>query len=200
MSEQELERQAKRRLAVIRHAQEMTGNVPRRAAISASPVRPTLASVGAYEAKGVVGLRDRSIVLALSSIPKRRCRSKRPDRVRWRSGPSVRSGDPGFGPFSPLMLTGPMCRNCSRKGLLDSLCDRRMAARSRSKAAMTGWPPTSSTSTPAASASSLLPTRRLRCTATNGLRTGNDLPARASGSPIRAATVSTRSAPLTAVD
>lgn len=52
MSEQELARQAKHRLAVIRHAQEVTGNAAHTATISASPARPTIGCIAAMRRKG----------------------------------------------------------------------------------------------------------------------------------------------------
>jgi transposase InsO family protein len=60
VSEQELERQARHRLAVIRHAQEVTGNVAQTCRYFGITRTTYYRWYRRYEAKGVVGLRDRS--------------------------------------------------------------------------------------------------------------------------------------------
>jgi transposase InsO family protein len=60
VSEQELERQAKHRLSVIRHAQEVTGSVARTCRYYGISRATYYRWYRRYEEKGVVGLRDRS--------------------------------------------------------------------------------------------------------------------------------------------
>ena len=59
MSEQELERQAKHRLQVIRHAKDVTGNVARTCSYCGISRQTFYAWYRRYEEKGLVGLRDR---------------------------------------------------------------------------------------------------------------------------------------------
>src|ERR671918_1074473 len=60
VSEQELERQAKHRLQVIRHAKEVTGNVAQTCRYYGISRQTFYAWYRRYEEKGLVGLRDRS--------------------------------------------------------------------------------------------------------------------------------------------
>ena len=60
MTEQELERGARRRLAVIRHAQEVTGNVAKTCRYYGISRNLYYKWYRRYEAEGVAGLRDRS--------------------------------------------------------------------------------------------------------------------------------------------
>ena len=60
MSEQELERQAKHRLQVIRHAKEVTGNVAQTCRYYGISRQTFYSWYRRYEEKGLVGLRDRS--------------------------------------------------------------------------------------------------------------------------------------------
>ena len=60
MSEQELERQAKHRLQVTRHAKEVTGNVAQTRRYYGISRQTFYAWYRRYEEKGLVGLRDRS--------------------------------------------------------------------------------------------------------------------------------------------
>lgn len=60
MPEQELERQAKRRLQVIRHAREVTGNVAQTCRYYGISRQTYYTWVRRYEAFGLDGLRDRS--------------------------------------------------------------------------------------------------------------------------------------------
>lgn len=60
MSEQELERQAKRRLQVIRHAKEITGNVAQTCRYYGISRQTYYSWVRRYEEFGLDGLRDRS--------------------------------------------------------------------------------------------------------------------------------------------
>lgn len=60
MSEQQLERQAKHRLAVIRHAQEVTGNVAQTCRYYGISRQTYYRWLRRYEDKGLPGLRDRS--------------------------------------------------------------------------------------------------------------------------------------------
>ena len=65
MTDRELDRRAAHRLAVIRHAQEVTGNVSaRRAATTGSPGRPTTSGCGGTRAGGLAALRDGSSTAA----------------------------------------------------------------------------------------------------------------------------------------
>ena len=69
VSEQELQRQAKHRLAVIRHAREVTGNVAQTCRYYGISRQTNYSWVRRYEEFGLDGLRDRS------KSPKVRCRS-----------------------------------------------------------------------------------------------------------------------------
>src|SRR5919106_4522279 len=60
VSEQELERQAKHRLQVIRHAKEVTGNVAQTCRYYGISRQTFYSWYRRYEEKGLVGLRDRS--------------------------------------------------------------------------------------------------------------------------------------------
>ena len=60
MSEQELERQAKRRLQVIRHAKEVTGNVAQTCRYYGISRQTYYCWLRRYEEFGLAGLRDRS--------------------------------------------------------------------------------------------------------------------------------------------
>ena len=60
MSKQELQRQAKHRLAVIRHAREVTGNVAQTCRYYGISRQTYYSWVRRYEEFGLDGLRDRS--------------------------------------------------------------------------------------------------------------------------------------------